>query len=400
MSELVFDPFDPNQTQDMWPLMAEFRRQSPVARMPNGFVYVSRYGDTETVLRDSETFSNAGGMRPTGLEVPLEDCSIGELVPPVHGPIRRLAMVAAQSPSIVEGARPFTRETALSLIDALVEKDGGDLIENFSLALTNAVIGRLLGITPEESAQLAVWGEEIMRSTLTTLNRTERGVGYAGAFPEFTQYLEGLVSERMKDDLHDDGISHIVRAGLDDADLTVPLIRMILLNLVLGGTATTRDFIGSLLLELLHRPELHEQLREDAELIPTATEESLRVAPPVLYLIRTCTRPTELGGVVLEAGERVVVGIASANRDEEFYEDAEQFRLDRVNPAPHFSFGYGRHFCVGAALARMEGQEALRAFLDRLAPGQVRLPAGSGIERMPLPYMLGPLRLDVEIRAR
>jgi cytochrome P450 len=175
---------------------------------------------------------------------------------------------------------------------------------------------------------------------------------------------------------------------------------MILLNLVLGGTATTRDFIGSLLLELLHRPELHEQLRAQHELIPAAAEESLRVAPPVLYLIRTCTRPSELGGITIEAGERVVVGIASANRDEQFYEDAECFRLDRVDPPPHFSFGFGRHFCVGAALARMEGHEALRAFLERLAPGEVRLPAGFELERMPLPYMLGPLRLDVEMPAR
>jgi len=400
MSDLSFDPFDASQTQDMWGLMAEFRRRQPVAHMPSGFVYVSRYRETEQVLRDSETYSNAGGMRPSGLEVPLEDRSIGETVPPVHGPVRRLAMVAAQSPQIVEGARPFARETSLALLDALMEQGGGDLIEHFSLALTNAVIGRLLGISVEESAQLAVWGEEIMQSTLTTLNRTERGVGYAGAFPEFTQYLEGLAEAHIRGGAESDTISRIVGQGFDGGEVTVPLIRMILLNLVLGGTATTRDFIGSLLLEFLRRPELHEAVQENPELIPAAAEESLRVAPPVLYLIRTCTARSELGGVPIDAGERVVVGIASANRDEEVYEDGERFRLDRVDPPSHFSFGFGRHFCVGAGLARMEGQEALRAFVDRFRPGELRLPADYALKRMPLPYMFGPLRLDVEVSLR
>ena len=92
---LTFDPFDASQTQNMWELMRAFRETAPVARMANDFVYVSRYADVQHVLRDQETFSNAGGMRPTGLEIPLHDASIGELVPPVHPPVRRLAFAAA-----------------------------------------------------------------------------------------------------------------------------------------------------------------------------------------------------------------------------------------------------------------------------------------------------------------
>jgi len=128
-----------------------------------------------------------------------------------------------------------------------------------------------------------------------------------------------------------------------------------------------------------------------------AVEESLRIAPPILYLIRTCTERTELAGVTLEAEQRVVVGIASANRDERVYDDPDTFRLDRVDPASHLSLGFGRHFCVGAALTRMEGQEALYAFLDRFEPGQIRLAKDFALEMMPLPYMLGPRRLEVEV---
>jgi cytochrome P450 len=104
-----------------------------------------------------------------------------------------------------------------------------------------------------------------------------------------------------------------------------------------------------------------------------------------------------LGGVAIEPGERVVVGVASANRDEEIYEDAEQFRLDRVEPAAHLSFGFGPHLCLGSPLARVEAEEAINTFLDRFAPGQVRLVPGFELELMPLPYMLGPVRLDVEV---
>ena len=397
MSELTFHPFDAAQTQNMWALMREFRERAPVAPIDDGFVYVSRYADARTVLRNSEIYSNAGGMRPTGLVVPIEDRSIGETIPPVHGPIRKLAMAAAAGPGVVENLRPFTRESSDGYLGSVVARGSGDLIAEFSLALTNCVIAKLLGISIEDGEQLTAWGEEIMVSTLTTLNRTERGEGYAGAFPEFTQYLEKLIEDRRRGAVAGDTIHRIVQTGLDDAELTVPIIRMILLNLLLGGTATTRDFIGNLLLELLRRPELHAALRADRNLVPAAVEESLRVAPPVLYLIRTCTERTELAGVTLEAEQRVVVGIASANRDETVYDDPDTFRLDRVDPASHLSLGFGRHFCVGAALARMEGQEALHAFLDRFEPGQIRFAKDFALEMMPLPYMLGPLRLDVEV---
>lgn len=397
MTNLDFDVFDPVQTHEMWDLMREFRRRAPVARIQGGFVYVSRYEHARAVLKDEETFSNVGGMRPTGLEIPIHDASIGELGPPVHAPIRKLATVAAQGGGVVRRARPFVRQTAEHLLDAVAERGSGDLIAEYSLQLTARVIVWLLGTPPETSEQLAAWGEEIMSSPLTVTNRTERGEGYAGAFPEFTAYLEGLVEERLAADAGgDDTISRIVAACPEGFELSVPTLRMVLLNLVLGGTATTRDLIGNLLLEILENPALHEQLAASRELVPAAVEESLRLAPPVLYLIRTCTRDAELGGSAIREGERVVVGVAAANRDEDVYDDSESFRVDRRNPAPHLSFGHGQHFCLGAPLARLEAQEAIAAFLDRFSPGKVRLAAGFEREWMPLPYMLGPVRLEIE----
>jgi cytochrome P450 len=252
-------------------------------------------------------------------------------------------------------------------------------------------------MAPTQREPLAAWAEEIMHSPLTVTNETERGVGYAGAFPEFTQHLEGLVRERLAGGgTPGDTIHRILEADAPGIEPSVENIRMVLLNLVLGGTATTRDLIGNLLLEILASPELYATLHERRDLIPAAVEESLRLAPPVLYLIRTCTRATEVRGIEVREGQRVVVGVAAANRDEVHYEESERFRVDRSNPVPHLSFGHGQHFCIGAPLARLEAKQAVESLLDRFAPGELQLAPGFRTEWMPLPYMLGPVRLDVE----
>ena len=397
MTSLDFDVFDPLQTHDMWDRMRAFRKVGAVVPIQGDFVYVSRYDEVREILRDEETYSNVGGMRPTGLEIPLHDASIGELGPPVHVPARRLATIAAQGGGVLKRARPVVRELTQELIEPVVARGLGDLIAEYALPLTARVIGWLLEVPKVDCDRLAAWGEEIMSSPLTVTNRTERGEGYAGAFPEFTRYLEGLVEARVGEGRGgEDTISRILAAPVEGIEQTVPNVRMVLLNLVLGGTATTRDLIGNLLLEVLSSPGLHRKLHEERALIPRAVEESLRLAPPVLYVIRTCTRDVELGGVSLTSGQRVVVGIASANRDERVYPDAERFLLERSDSAPHLSFGLGQHFCVGAPLARLEAEVALDRFLEHFAPGSVRLSPGFEREWMPLPYMLGPVRIDVE----
>ena len=169
---LTFDPFDASETQNMWELMRAFRETAPVARMANDFVYVSRYADVQRILRDQKTFSNAGGMRPTGLEIPLHDASIGELVPPVHPPVRRLAFAAAQGGRVVERLRPTARAVSEELLAEIDRRGGGDLIAGLSLPLTNRVIGALLEVDRESCDRLAAWSEEIMLSPLTVTNKT------------------------------------------------------------------------------------------------------------------------------------------------------------------------------------------------------------------------------------
>jgi len=396
-ADLALDPFDPRQTHAICDVAQRFQREAPVARVGGGFVFVSRYDDVRHVLRTNDVFANAGGFRPTGLHVPLEDRTLGELDPPEHEPIRRLALDAAAGRRAIESLRGFARDETRSLLEAILQRGRGDLVAELSVLLTNRVIAKLLGVPQERSDWLAERAEEIMHSEMPVTNRTERGEGYARAFPEFTAFVDDLVRLRTAGEgSMQDAIGRIVHGTRTGEPPPEKIVRMVLIQLLLGGSATTRDFLGHLFHELILRPDLHEAIRSDRSLVPVASEEGLRLAPPVLFTIRTCKQPTELRGIALLAGERVIAAIAAANRDEQVYERPDEFRLDRRDPRPHLSFGHGPHACVGAGLARMEIQTALDVFVELVAPGALRTAPGFELRHMPTPFLYGPESLPVE----
>ena len=390
-----FNPFVCDEAHHMWDVAAELREIAPAVRLQNGFLFVGRYDAAREVLRDNQTFSAQGGFREDGRYVAMEDRNIGELDPPEHGPIRQLARSGAGGRRDADAMRPFVRSHAERLLKALLQRGGGDLIAELSLALTNVVIAKMLGVPLEDADQLAHWTEEMVTSNTVNTSR-ESAQQRAVAFPDFVAYIDGMIEARLSGvDAPQDAITRIVRSGMDEADLPVPIIRMILLNLLLGGTATTRDSIGHLLHELIVRPELHERLRGDPSLVPAAVEECLRLAPPVLFLLRRATQSGTLEGVPFEAGDRLLVALASANRDAEIFPDPDRFSLDRVDPLPHVSFGHGAHLCVGAALSRMEIQETLEVFLSEVRPGEMQLAPSFDLTYVSIPFLFGPDRVDV-----
>jgi cytochrome P450 len=396
-ADLSFDPFDPGHTHAICDVAQRFQRVAPVARVGGGFVFVSRYDDVRHVLRTNQVFANAGGFRPTGLEVPLEDRTLGELDPPEHEPIRRLALDAAAGRRAIESLRGFARDETRSLLEPILRRGRGDLVAELSVLLTNRVIAKLLGVPLERSDWLAQQAEEIMHSDMPVTNRTERGEGYGRAFPDFTAFVDDLVRlRRAGEGSMDDAIGRIVRGTRSGEPPAEKIVRMVLIQLLLGGSATTRDFLGHLFHELIRSPALHDAIRSDRSLVPVAGEEGLRLAPPVLFTIRTCRQPVELRGVALLPGERVIAAIAAANRDAEVYERPDEFLLDRSDARPHLSFGHGPHACVGAGLARMEIQTALEVFVDLVAPGTLRTPPGFELRQMPTPFLYGPESLPVE----
>ena len=168
-------------------------------------------------------------------------------------------------------------------------------------------------------------------------------------------------------------------------------------NLITGGLTTTSQLLGNLLHQLFTVPGLEDRLRSDPSALPTAIEESLRLAPPVMFVPRGCLRDTEVDGTVLEAGQRVVMGTACANRDEAVFDHGDDFDVDRENAGDHLTFGHGPHVCPGAPMARNVARIAVTAFLAHFPPGTVRLVDGFVFENVPAFFETGPKALTVRI---
>ena len=393
-----FDPFAPGQAQEAWPLLAELRRAGPVATIADGLRYVTRYRACRGVLRDVDSFSNASGFKAPGVEVPAEDRLLGEADPPRHTLVRRV-MVTALTPRVVHAAAPFIEETAVGLLDAVPVLGAADLVADFTVPLPNRVTVHLLGFPARDADQLARWAKELMESGFPATNRTARGEGFAAAFPEFAGYLDDQIDQRAAADPGDerpDVLRRLLALTVDGEPLPRRQVRALARNLITGGLTTTSQLLGNLLLALLTDPALDAALRRDAGVVAGAVEESLRVSPPVLFVPRGCVRPADVDGVAVRPGERLIVGTASANRDEDVFDDPAVFRAERPNADQHLTFGYGQHVCPGAALARTVAQVGVRSFLRRFAPGSVRLASGYRYENVPTYFECGPRRLPVE----
>jgi cytochrome P450 len=395
----VFDPFDPGQAHDAWPLLARLRAEAAVVEIAQGMRYVTRHAECRDVLRDTKTFSNASGMKAPGVEIPVEDRLLGELDPPRHTRVRRV-MVTALAPKVVHAAEPFMHAAAESLLDGITGPTA-DLVPAFTVQLPNRVTLHLLGLDPGDAPQLAAWAKGLMESTFPATNRTERGEGFAGAFPEFAGYIDAHIAKRTAQladgTAPDDVLARLLQLDDDGEQLPLRQVRALVRNLITGGLTTTSQLLGNLLHELLTDANVERALRDSDDALGRAIEESLRLAPPVLFMARGCVHDVEIGGCPIPSGTRVITGFASANRDERVFDDPDEFRVDRPNSEHHLTFGYGAHVCPGAALARTVARIGIRTFLHRFPSGTIRLEPGFEFENVPTYFERGPKRLPVEV---
>jgi cytochrome P450 len=366
--------------------------------------YVTRHAECREVLRDPRSFSNATGMKAPGVEVPLEDRILGELDPPRHTLVRRV-MVTALAPKLVHAAEPFMRESAAALLDAIpatsTSGTSADLVPAFTVPLPNRVTVRMLGLDPADADQLATWAKGLMESTFPATNRTERGEGFAGAFPEFAGYIDAHIEKRAAQladgSAPDDMLARLLLVTDDGEQLPRRQIRALVRNLITGGFTTTSQLLGNLLHELLTNPDIERAIRADDDALARATEESLRLAPPILFMARGCVQDVDVAGCPVSAGTRVIAGFASANRDERLFDDPDVFRVDRPNSEQHLTFGYGPHVCPGATLARAVAYAGIRTFLDRFPEGTIRLAPDFQYENVPTFFERGPRSLPIQI---
>jgi cytochrome P450 len=393
-----FDPFD-NAQQVPWEWLAGLRSECPVGRLDTGQHLFTRYDDVHEALRDGgerlHHFAHEGGMRAPGVIVPEEEQLINEIDGSRHSRRRKLLMTALH-PRLIAAAEPYIRDLSGRLLGSILARGSGDLVSEFTQPLPGMVFAHVLGLPEDHYPRFKAWGEEVLADTYPTLNRTVRGEGLHGAHPEFSAYIDSLVDARRRHPRHD-LISRMAQPDDDGDVLSDTEIRVTVMFLIIAGHETTTHLLGNLLEYILTDRAGWERLKADPSLIPKAVEESLRRDPPVVIQPATCIAALRTHGRTVEPGERVVLSIASANRDDTVYVAPDAFVIDRAAAPVHTSFGGGAHFCPGAPLARLEARVALEEFVARVASAV--LEPGYRRSKVPVFWANGPSRLPVTVTA-
>ena len=314
--------------------------------------------------------------------------------PPEHGAYRRLVSNAF-TPRAIKARAPEIERIAVELLDAIQDRPECDFVREVSAILPLAAIADILGLPRSDWELMFRWTNEIVGSNDPEYTRdgmTPEDTSEAARVELFTYFME-LVEERRKSP-KEDIISVIVNSKLDDGELPVRELLSYFFLLVVAGNETTRNATSGGLLALIENPDQFAKLKADPSLIPTAIEEIVRWTTPVIQFCRTATEDCELRGQKIREGEAFCLFYASANRDEDIYEDPFAFRVDR-HPNPHLGFGIGEHFCLGANLARLELQIMFKHIAARMQHVELAGPVErlrssflGGVKHMPIRYEL------------
>jgi cytochrome P450 len=385
---------DPFRAEDQVPYeqLRTMRRECPVARIPVGW-YLSRQAEVLDAVRQVDTF--VASFRAPGVEVPDDEQFINEIAEPRHSRVRKIinASVAYHKAMRIE---PFIRDLCDEYLEPMIRRGSGDLLADFAVVIPVNVIAHLIGVPRNDWQQFWRWSDEVVEGTYPTLYRNERGAGLAGAHPEFTAYVDALVAARREDAAPpDDFLTRLLTTEVEGRNLSDVEIRTQLVFLIISGNETTRHLIANLLATMATRPDIFAAVKSDRTLVDRAVEESLRLQPPIHLLLRNVATDTTAFGPAMCEGEKIVFGLASANRDESVHADPDEFRLDRPNWREHVAFGGGSHVCPGSALARLEAKVVLETMLDRVDTLEVE--DGWQWRKTPVFWGNGPVDLPVRI---
>jgi cholest-4-en-3-one 26-monooxygenase len=349
------------------------RAEAPVASFaPPGlepFWAITKHADILEISKQPLRFSSAQGItlrRADAVVMPSE--MVVMLDPPRHGPMRKVAS-SRFTPRAVRARRAEIDRIAVEVLDdAAPAGTAGELdfVERIAAPFPLAVIAWILGVPGSDWGSLFRWTNEVIGKDDPEYRRPGETAGQTikRARGEVHAYFQGLIEQR-RDDPQDDLVSDLIRGEINGEPLTEEQLVSYCELLVEAGNETTRNAIsGGLLAFSEHRGEW-EKLREHPELMPDAVEEILRWVSPISHFTRTATEDCEVRGTRIGAGAQVALYFASANRDEDVFEDPFVFRVDR-RPNPHLAFGFGEHFCMGAQVARVELDTIFRHLLARL----------------------------------
>ncbi|WP_082975617.1 cytochrome P450 [Mycobacterium sp. E2238] len=372
--------------------------QSPIAMGPVGPEILS-YELARAVLRDSR-FSVPPGITLIGQGVtsgPLFDKVMASLLcisDEAHQRLRKLVSKAF-TPRATSRLHDTINHVVNGLIDQVVDSGRLDVVVDIAKPYPIPIICALLGAPREDWQLFSAWTENILKAFNFSTNLAEEEPAIMRAWGELDAYVDDMINLR-RHNLTDDLLSELIRAENDGDRLSVDELRMMAAALLMAGTDTTRNQLPASVQVLCEHPDQWAILQGDPDFAMRAVEESMRHSPIVCGTFRTVTQDVELGGYIFPAGTFVMVNTGAANRDPEVYEDPDRFDITRKEVPPILTFGGGRHYCLGANLARLELAEAL-ATLARRLPGLHR------VEPAPWKPMLGftgPIRLVMEFETK
>jgi cytochrome P450 len=373
----VIDPGAEAFWADPYGALAAARKQGRVARTPDGQPVLLAYADVDEALRHPAlaTFSLTAVLANAGVaDGPLFDwlhrIMLG-MNPPDHTRLRTLVN-RAFTPRRVESLRQRTRAYAAELIDRHRTTGRMDWVADFAHELPIWAVCELVGVPTADRDQFKQWTLDVSLVFTNRLSRDDRRVA-EDALISLSAYIAELVAHRRREPA-DDLLSALVHAEADGDRLSAAELEAMIANLLNGGHETTRSLLSIAVALLVAHPDALAALRADPGLVPGAVEEVLRYESPILSTMRVAVEPVEVGGVPLDPGQPVVLSFLAANRDPARFADPDRFDVRRADVRP-VSFGFGIHHCVGAALARLEGQEALTELVTTCRDLELLVPA-------------------------
>jgi cytochrome P450 len=368
MGEFFFNPMDPEFVADPYPTYHRLRAEDPVHRSPLGFWVLTRYEDVVGVLRDQRFAKEAIAAfvaQKLGVELTAGvGISMLDRDPPDHTRLRSLVSKAF-TPRVVDGLRPRIQEIVGDLLDRAEDRHAMDVIEDFAYPIPVIVICEMLGVPVEDHERFRGWSLDLARGLDAAMlgpqsDVAQRSMTARGALAE---YFRELIAER-RDAPRADLLSALIAAEEAGDKLSENELLATCILILVAGHETTVNLLGNGILALLRHPDQLRWLRENPGMIGGAVEELLRYDGPVQRTARVPSVDAVIAGHKIEAGDMVMPFIGAADRDPAHFPDPDRLDLARADNR-HVAFGMGIHFCLGAPLARLEGQIAINALLQR-----------------------------------
>ncbi len=375
MNPLPLDLLSPEYVHDPRPMIDRMLAEAPIFFDPrlHGWM-VGRYRDVQALqAHPNLTASRAGyvcAALPPELQAqmkPLVDWYSQWIVmmdAPEHTRLRRLGGQAFRPKELTKlGAR--IEELTDQLIDGVIDRGEMEFVSAFAMPLPQTIIGEMVGIPKQDNERFLVWITDLTALLSAGLNTAE-GIAHAlESYEQMKVYFDALLAERRKNPVPGEVLSNLVIAAEQHDQLTADEVINLVAFIMTGGYETTTRLLTSGMLLLLGDAEQVARVRTDPSLISGWVEETLRCEPSIGINTRSITAPFTYQGHELQPGQMIYFLITAANRDPEQFPDPHRFDVTRTDNR-HFSFGFGAHFCLGAALARLETQIAFRKLLERL----------------------------------